>query len=154
MMRFRVSIAGLMAAILVVAVGFAALQNAWPWWSSASSRRASATSASPRPVQVMANAVSDRHRHWGSLWSGGDDRLPCQAEFFYRRFFGLRLSAIFPSPPVKVGKSNKNKKATTVVVHPPPSGNRFSIKKPGIIGFPILKPTGSLPPVQFIGVTG
>jgi hypothetical protein len=35
MMRFRVSIAGLMAAILVVAVGFAALQNASAWWSSA-----------------------------------------------------------------------------------------------------------------------
>ncbi len=34
MIRFRFSIAGLMAAVLVVAVGFAALQNASDWWCS------------------------------------------------------------------------------------------------------------------------
>jgi uncharacterized membrane protein YtjA (UPF0391 family) len=34
MRRFRVSIAGLMAAILVAAVGFAALRNASAWWCS------------------------------------------------------------------------------------------------------------------------
>jgi hypothetical protein len=34
-MRFRVSIAALMAAVFVAAVGFAALKNASAWWSSA-----------------------------------------------------------------------------------------------------------------------
>ncbi len=35
MLRFRVSIAALMATVLVAAVGFAALKNASAWWSSA-----------------------------------------------------------------------------------------------------------------------
>jgi uncharacterized membrane protein YtjA (UPF0391 family) len=34
MMRFRVSIAALMAAVLVAAIGFAALTNPSAWWSS------------------------------------------------------------------------------------------------------------------------
>jgi len=40
---------------------------------------------------------------------------------------------LFSSPPGKVEKSSINKKATTVVVHAPPRGNRFLIKQFGIV---------------------
>jgi hypothetical protein len=54
---------------------------------------------------------------WGPVRGGVE---PYQTMFFPGGdFSGLRLSAMFPSPPGNVEKSRINRKTATVVVHAP-----------------------------------
>src|SRR5208337_4720770 len=63
-------------------------------------------------------------------------------------FFGTSTSWRSFQPPgeILIDRRHKKRQPPSVSLHPPPRGNRFSIKQPGIVSLSILQPTSPCRP--------
>ncbi len=133
-------------------------------------------SCSPLPVKpglcFLVGLISEvpvdplNHRHRGSRHSGDKEHVhtchehpnpaqprsnPVRPQFPQRRFFGTPTSPNFFETPWESRKGTHKQECNNGGLNPPPRGNPFFIKRPGIVGTETLKQPRSRRHVSTLG---